>query len=87
MVVANPVPVEHEIPAAEVEQWIAQALQEAAQQGIVGKASTPFMLKRLAELSGGRSLATNIALVKHNAVLGARLAVALAAGPARSAQA
>jgi len=54
-----------------------QALQEAAAQGIQGKASTPFMLKRLAELSQGRSLATNIALVKHNAVLGARLAAAL----------
>jgi len=78
VVVANPVPPEHEIPAAQVEVWIAQALQEAAAQGIQGKASTPFMLKRLAELSRGRSLATNIALVKHNAVLGARLAAALA---------
>lgn len=77
VVVANPVPVEHEIPAVQVEVWVAQALQEAAAQGILGKASTPFMLKRLAELSQGRSLATNIALVKHNAVLGARLAAAL----------
>lgn len=77
VVVANPVPVEHEIAAAQVEVWVAQALQEAAAQGIQGKASTPFMLKRLAELSQGRSLATNIALVKHNAVLGARLAAAL----------
>lgn len=77
VVVANPVPVEHEIAAAQVEVWVAQALQEAAAQGIQGKASTPFMLKRLAELSQGRSLATNIALVKHNALLGARLAAAL----------
>lgn len=77
VVVANPVPQADEIPAATVEGWIAQALAEAAQQGIQGKASTPFMLKRLAELSQGRSLATNIALVKHNAVLGARLAAAL----------
>lgn len=77
VVVANPVPPEHEIPAAEVEQWIAQALQEAAAQGVAGKASTPFMLKRIAELSSGRSLATNIALVKHNAVLGAKLALSL----------
>lgn len=76
-VIANPVPAEHEIPAAEVEAWIAQALTEAAQQGIAGKVSTPFMLKRIAELSHGRSLATNIALVKHNAVLGARLALSL----------
>lgn len=77
VVVANPVPVEHEIPAVEVEAWIAQALREAADQGVVGKASTPFMLKRIAELSNGRSLATNIALVKHNAVLGAKLALSL----------
>lgn len=78
VVVANPVPAEHEIPAAQVEVWIQQALREAEQQGIHGKASTPFMLKRLAELSAGRSLATNIELVKHNAVLGARLALELA---------
>ena len=77
VVVANPVPLDAEIPAAEVEQWIAQALQEAAEQGVAGKASTPFMLKRIAELSNGRSLATNIALVKHNAVLGAKLALSL----------
>jgi pseudouridine-5'-phosphate glycosidase len=77
VVVANPVPVEHEIPSAEVERWIAQALAEATQQGIAGKASTPFMLKRIAELSGGRSLATTIALVKHNAAFGARLACSL----------
>jgi pseudouridine-5'-phosphate glycosidase len=78
VVVANPVPAEHEIPAAEVEAWIAQALAEAAQQGVSGKASTPFMLKRIAELSNGRSLATNIALVKHNAVVGAQIALAMA---------
>lgn len=77
VVVANPVPAADEIPAASVEAWIAHALAEAAQQGIQGKASTPFMLKRLAELSQGRSLATNIALVKNNAVYGARLAAAL----------
>ncbi|MBH9579568.1 pseudouridine-5'-phosphate glycosidase [Inhella proteolytica] len=81
VVVANPVPAAHEIPAAQVEVWIAQALREADEQGIHGKASTPFMLKRLAELSQGRSLATNIELVKHNAVLGARLAANLARLP------
>ncbi|WP_374661403.1 pseudouridine-5'-phosphate glycosidase [Inhella sp.] len=77
VVVANPVPEADEIPAAVVEQWIHQALREAAEQGIRGKASTPFMLKRLAELSQGRSLATNIALVKHNAWVGAKLAASL----------
>ncbi|MBH9553565.1 pseudouridine-5'-phosphate glycosidase [Inhella gelatinilytica] len=77
VVVANPVPMESEIPRVTVETWLAQALAEAEQQGISGKASTPFLLKRLAELSQGRSLATNIALVKNNAVLGGRLAVSL----------
>lgn len=77
VVVSNPVPEADEIPRDTVEAWLTQALTEAQQQGISGKASTPFLLKRLAELSQGRSLATNIALVKHNAVLGARLARAL----------
>ena len=47
-------------------------------QGITGKAVTPFLLARIKSLTGGRSLATNIALVKHNAEVGARLALALA---------
>jgi pseudouridylate synthase len=73
-VICNPVPEAEAIPAAEVEQWIAHALQEAAAQGVSGKASTPFLLKRVAELSGGRSLRANIALVLNNATLGARIA-------------
>ena len=56
-----------------------QALAEAKQQGIAGKAVTPFVLARIKSLTGGRSLATNIALVKHNAEVGARLALALTA--------
>ena len=56
----------------------ARALQEANDQGITGKDVTPFLLARIKALTGGRSLATNIALVKHNAEVGARLAVALA---------
>ena len=47
-------------------------------QGITGKAVTPFLLARIKALTSGRSLATNIALVKHNAAVGARLALALA---------
>ena len=51
---------------------------------VTGKAVTPFVLSRIKSLTGGRSLATNIALVKHNAEVGAKLAVALAgAAPAR----
>jgi pseudouridine-5'-phosphate glycosidase len=54
-------------------------LQEAAQQGVSGKAVTPFLLARIKELTGGRSLVSNIALVKNNAKVGAQLAHALAA--------
>ena len=56
---------------------IAAAQEAARAQGITGKAVTPFLLARIKELTGGRSLTTNIALVKHNALVGARLAVAL----------
>jgi pseudouridylate synthase len=51
---------------------------EARSTGITGKTVTPFLLRRLLDLTGGRSLATNIALVKNNAALAARLATALA---------
>ena len=56
------------------------ALHEAAQQGISGKASTPFLLARVNELTGGDSLAANIALVLNNARLAAAIALAYAAG-------
>jgi len=78
-VVSNPVPVEHEMPAARIQGFIDQALAEAAAAGISGKAVTPYLLARIKDLSGGESLATNIALVKHNAKVGTALAVALAA--------
>ena len=55
-----------------------QALREAEAQGVNGKAVTPFLLERIKQLTEGRSLDTNIALVKNNAVLGAELAVELA---------
>ncbi|RZA33081.1 MAG: pseudouridine-5'-phosphate glycosidase [Lysobacteraceae bacterium] len=79
VVVSNPVPAESAMPAVEIDAIIAQALGEADTQGVKGKAVTPFLLARIKELTGGRSLATNIALVKHNALVGARLAVALQA--------
>ncbi len=74
--IANPVPEADEIPAAEIGILIDQALGECAERGIHGKDITPFLLGRIVELSGGRSLETNIALVRHNARLGAELAVA-----------
>ena len=78
VVISNPVPLEMEIPAAQIDYIVAQALEEAKAQGIGGKRVTPYLLKRINELTGGQSLKTNIALVKNNARVGAQLAVALA---------
>jgi len=76
--VANPIPPEAEIARAEIMPVVEQALAEAAAQGIAAKAVTPFLLQRIFELTGGRSLAANIALVLNNARLGAAIAGALA---------
>jgi len=78
VVLAVPVPAAAAMPREEIATIIDRALAEAAQQGVTGKALTPFLLDRIQALTGGRSLATNIALVKHNAEVGARLALALA---------
>ena len=66
------------MPREEIDRITTQALQEASAEGIQGKAVTPYLLSRIKALSDGRSLATNIALVKHNALVGARLACAMA---------
>ena len=79
VVVGNPVPQGAAMPKDEIDRITDQALADAQAQGIKGKAITPFLLDRIKQLTGGRSLATNIALVKHNALVGAQLAVALAA--------
>lgn len=78
MVVANPIPPADEIPAAEIDRQILGALIEADTLGYRGKTVTPFLLKHVATLTEGRSLTANIALVRHNARLGAAIAVALA---------
>ncbi|MFE1603177.1 pseudouridine-5'-phosphate glycosidase [Methylobacterium sp. ID0610] len=77
VLVANPVPEADAIPEGEIGALITAAVTQAREAGIAGKAVTPFLLARLLDLTGGRSLATNIALVKNNAVLAARIAVAL----------
>jgi pseudouridylate synthase len=77
VVVSNPVSADLAMPREEIDAITAQALAEADAQGIQGKAITPFLLARIKALTGGRSLATNIALVKNNALAGARLARAL----------
>ena len=77
--IANPIPPEAEISRAEIMPVIEQALRDAAAQGIAAKAVTPFLLQRIFELTEGRSLQSNIALVLNNARLGARIAMALVA--------
>ena len=79
VVLSNPIPDADAIARATMDDWIAQALADARAQGISGKASTPFLLARIKELSAGASLKANQALVLHNARVGAELAVALAA--------
>lgn len=79
LVIANPIPAEHEMPRKRIDAAITQALAEAEAQGVQGKASTPFLLARVAERTGGDSLAANIALVLNNAALAAQVAVAYGA--------
>ncbi|MBL8709405.1 MAG: pseudouridine-5'-phosphate glycosidase [Rhodospirillaceae bacterium] len=77
LVVANPIPAADEIPCAEIDRQVHAALVEADTMGVKGKAVTPFLLKHVAALTEGRSLAANIALVRHNARLAAEIAKAL----------
>lgn len=77
MLVANPVPVDSEIPRDEMEIYIGRALAKAEHNHIAGKAVTPFLLSTIFDLTDGRSLKTNIALVENNARLAAEIAVAL----------
>lgn len=76
-VIANPIPEEHAMPEEVINHAIASAVEEADEKGISGKDTTPFLLGKIKEITGGKSLDSNIALVKNNAVLGAKLAVEL----------
>jgi pseudouridine-5'-phosphate glycosidase len=76
--VANPIPTDEQIPAEELAPIIAQAQSEADAQGVTGKDVTPFLLQRIFELTEGRSLEANIALVRNNARLAAEIAKELA---------
>lgn len=78
MLVANPVPLDAEIPAADMQRHIDAAQAAAQENGVSGKAVTPFLLAKILELTDGASLKTNIALVENNARLAARIALALA---------
>jgi pseudouridine-5'-phosphate glycosidase len=76
--IANPIPEASEIPASEIRPAIEAALVEAGKAGVTGKAVTPFLLDAILKQTGGRSLTANIALIRNNARLAARIAVALA---------
>ena len=74
VLIANPVPEADEIPAGEMNAVIEQAVTEATKAGVAGKAVTPWLLQRILDITEGRSLKTNIALVESNARLAARIA-------------
>ena len=76
MLVTNPIPEEYAMPFEVINAAIDQAIAESVEKGIHGKETTPFLLARVAELTGGKSLASNIQLVYNNAALAAKTAVA-----------
>ncbi len=76
MLVTNPIPEEYAMPAEVINAAIDQAVAESKEQGIHGKETTPFLLARVSELTGGDSLSSNIQLVFNNARLAAKTAVA-----------
>jgi pseudouridine-5'-phosphate glycosidase len=77
VLVCQPLPPEEEIPSEKIKNAILQARREARDHGLHGQPLTPYLLKRLAELTDGASLKANLALLKKNATLAARLAYAL----------
>ena len=79
MLVTNPIPEEYSMDPDEINGVIARAVEEARALGIHGKATTPFLLAKIKDITGGDSLAANIRLVYNNAALAARTAAALCA--------
>ncbi len=77
MLVTNPIPEEYAMDKAVIDSAIEQALRESVEQGVHGKETTPFLLARVVELTGGDSLESNIKLVLNNATLAAKTAVEL----------
>lgn len=75
MLVTNPIPEEYSMDKAVIDAAIDQAIKEASEKGIKGKETTPFLLAKVVELTGGDSLDSNIALVLNNARLAAKTAV------------
>ncbi len=84
VLVTNPIPEADAMPPGQAEQAITQALAEADAQGIAGKDITPFLLARVAALTNEQSLHSNIGLVRNNAAVAARIAVAYHARAGKS---
>ena len=78
VVIANPIPEQYEMDYEAITSAISKALEELKEKGIKGKESTPFLLGKVKEITGGASLESNIQLVFNNAKVGAQLAVELA---------
>ena len=78
VLIAVPLPPDLALPDEEVSAAVEQAEQEAAAQGVTGPASTPFVLARVAEITEGRSVAANLAIIERDAATAARIAVAFA---------
>ena len=77
VLVANPIPESHALDAKMIEERIAMAIRGAEAEGVSRKELTPFLLKRIFELTDGKSLVANIALVENNAKVASEIAVAL----------
>jgi pseudouridine-5'-phosphate glycosidase len=80
LLIANPVPEDQAMEEAAIEARIAEAVAEAKSQGVGKKEATPFLLRRVVELTGGQSLEANVALIRNNAILAAQAAVEMAKG-------
>ncbi|GAB2277057.1 hypothetical protein Dimus_011765 [Dionaea muscipula] len=78
LLIAVPIPKEHAVSGSLIESAIQRALMDAKEKNITGSAETPFVLSRVNELTGGASLASNIALLMNNALVGSKIAVCLA---------
>jgi len=77
LLVANPIPQEFVISEQEVDGYMKQALSECFEKGITGKAVTPYLLSRIAQLSNGKTLTSNIELLKNNVLLACQIAKSL----------
>ena len=77
MLITNPIPHEYAMDPDEINKTIDQAIRDANELGIKGKALTPYLLDHIQKMTGGRSLESNIQLVLNNARLGAKIACAM----------